>query len=135
MRKQLQHRLRRRTRSASTLIFGRSSARSNRRDAGREANCTLTPSSAFGLLRQQAADRSGGDAREPRCRRWILDAEEAREVSFRADAPSGRRKSLPPDRRDCYRASAPPVLAAAAEIFLGAWQHGVVGEYPVNVYL
>ena len=41
----------------------------------------------------------------------------------------------PSRMRDCYRASAPPVLAAAAEIFLGAWQHGVVGEYPVNVYL
>src|SRR4029078_11683767 len=39
---------------------------------------------------------------------------------------------------ECYGASAPagpPVLAAAAEIFLGAWQHGIVGEYPVNAYL
>ena len=35
----------------------------------------------------------------------------------------------------CYGASVAPVLAAAAEMFLGAWQHGIVGEYPVNLYL
>jgi hypothetical protein len=50
-------------------------------------------------------------------------------------APSGDPKSEPPDVLRCYRASVAPVLAAAAEMFLGAWQHGIVGEYPVNLYL
>jgi hypothetical protein len=53
-------------------------------------------------------------------------------------APSGDPKSEPPDVWRCYGASVAsvaPVLAAAAEMFLGAWQHGVVGEYPVNLYL
>ena len=53
-------------------------------------------------------------------------------------APSGDPKSEPPDVWRCYGASVAsvaPVLAAAAEMFLGAWQHGIVGEYPVNLYL
>src|SRR5215471_5550030 len=50
-------------------------------------------------------------------------------------APSGDPKSEPPDVWRCYGASVAPVLAAAAEMFLGAWQHGTVGEYPVNLYL
>jgi len=64
MRKEWQHRLRRRTRNASTLTFGRSSAHSNRRDAGRGASYTFTASSASGLLRPQAAGRSGDEGRE-----------------------------------------------------------------------
>jgi hypothetical protein len=55
------------------------------------------------------------------------------------DARAERRpKSEPPDGWRCYGASVAsvaPVLAAAAEMFLGAWQHGLVGEYPVNLYL
>src|SRR5712692_7265651 len=53
-------------------------------------------------------------------------------------APSGDPKSEPPDVWRCYGtsvASVAPVLAAAAEMFLGAWQHGIVGENPVNLYL
>jgi hypothetical protein len=53
-------------------------------------------------------------------------------------APSGDPKSEPPDVWRCYGASVAsvaPVLAAAAEMFLGAWQHGIVGEYPVSLYL
>ena len=53
-------------------------------------------------------------------------------------APSGDPKSEPPDVWRCYGASVAsvaPVLTAAAEMFLGAWQHGIVGEYPVNLYL
>src|ERR1700694_3688838 len=56
----------------------------------------------------------------------------------RTSAPSGDPKSEPPDVWRCYGASAAsvaPVLAAAAEMFLGAWQHGIEGEYPVNLYL
>jgi hypothetical protein len=51
------------------------------------------------------------------------------------EPPSGDPKSEPPDVWRCYGASVAPVLAAAAEMFLGAWQHGIVGEYPVNLYL
>ena len=50
-------------------------------------------------------------------------------------APSGDPKSEPPDVWRFYGASVAPVLPAAAEMFLGAWQHGIVGEYPVNLYL
>ena len=49
MRKKSPHRPHRRTRSASTRTFGRSSARSNRPDKAREASCTSTASSASGL--------------------------------------------------------------------------------------
>jgi len=59
-------------------------------------------------------------------------------VSCVTVSQSGDPKSEPPDVWRCYGASvAPvaPVLPAAAEMFLGAWQHGIVGEYPVNLYL
>src|SRR5262245_42730534 len=59
-------------------------------------------------------------------------------VSCVTVSQSGDPKSEPPDVWRCYGASvAPvaPVLPAAAEMFLGAWQHGIAGEYPVNLYL
>jgi hypothetical protein len=60
-------------------------------------------------------------------------------VSCVTDSQSGDPKSEPPDVWRCYGASVGasvgPVLPAAAEMFLGAWQHGIVGEYPVNLYL
>ena len=59
-------------------------------------------------------------------------------VSCVTDSQSGDPKSEPPDVWRCYGASvAPvaPVLPAAAEMFLGAWQHGIEGEYPINLYL
>ena len=56
-------------------------------------------------------------------------------VSCVTVSQSGDPKSEPPDVWRCYGASVAPVLAAAAEMFLGAWQHGIVGEYPVNLYL
>src|SRR5712671_1764450 len=59
-------------------------------------------------------------------------------VSCVTVSQSGDPKSEPPDVWRCYGASvAPvaPVLPAAAEMFLGARQHGIVGEYPVNLYL
>ena len=58
-------------------------------------------------------------------------------ASVFTSAPSGDPKSEPPDVWRCYGASVAsvaPVLAAAAEMFLGAWQHGIVGEYPVNLH-
>jgi hypothetical protein len=56
-------------------------------------------------------------------------------VSCITVSQSGDPKSEPPDVWRCYGASVAPVLPAAAEMFLGAWQHGIVGEYPVNLYL
>src|SRR5262245_4610221 len=59
-------------------------------------------------------------------------------VSCVTVSQSGGPKSEPPDVWRCYGASVAPVatvLAAAAEMFLGAWQHGLAGEDPVNFYL
>src|SRR6516165_415576 len=64
-----------------------------------------------------------------------VKAGEAPPLAVGTGARPGNPKSEPPDVWRFYGASVAPVLPAAAEMFLGAWQHGTVGEYPVNLYL
>src|SRR5258708_16090447 len=59
-------------------------------------------------------------------------------VSFVTVLQSGDPKSEPPDVWRCYGASVaplPPVLPPPAEMFLGAWPHGIMGEDSVNLFL